>query len=95
MDTIQFLDCLKTRPFYRDQIAHVEHIRPRDAISGRLEQPLVPELEESLKSRHFLPLYTHQAEAVNHVRRGKNVIVVTSSASGKTLCYNIPVLETF
>ncbi len=40
-----------------------------------------------------MPLYTHQAEAVNAARRGDNVMVATSSASGKTLCYNVPVLE--
>jgi len=40
-----------------------------------------------------LPLYTHQAEAVNFARQGKNVMVATSSASGKTLCYNVPVME--
>ena len=93
MDTAAFLDYLKTKSFYRDQIVHVEHIRPRDAVSGDLEQSLVPELREALASRHFLPLYTHQAEAVNHARRGKNVMAVTSSASGKTLCYNIPVAQ--
>jgi len=42
----------------------------------------------------LLPLYTHQAEAVNHALQGKNVIVVTPSASGKSLCYNIPTLQT-
>ncbi|MDP2918769.1 MAG: DEAD/DEAH box helicase [Dehalococcoidia bacterium] len=94
MDTTAFLDHLKAQRFYRDQIAHVEHIRPRSARSGQLEKPLQPELEQALKSRHFLPLYAHQAEAVNHVRQGKNVMVVTPSASGKTLCYNIPVTET-
>ena len=41
-----------------------------------------------------MPLYTHQAEAVNQALQGRNVMVATSSASGKTLCYNIPVLET-
>ena len=40
-----------------------------------------------------MPLYTHQAEAVNFARQGKNVMVATSSASGKTLCYNVPVME--
>jgi len=93
MDTAAFLDYLKTKPFYRDQIVHVEHIRPRDAVSGHLEQPLAPELHEALADRHFLPLYNHQAEAVNKARQSKNVMVVTSSASGKTLCYNIPVAQ--
>jgi len=93
MDTTEFLDYLKSKPFYRDQIAHVEHIQPRSARKGELEMPLNQDLKRCLSDRHFLPLYTHQAEAVNQVRLGKNVMVVTSSASGKTLCYNIPVTE--
>jgi DEAD/DEAH box helicase domain-containing protein len=95
MDTSAFLSYLISQPAYYGQIAHIEHIRPRDARFAELEKPLFPALEECLKNHNFLPLYSHQAEAVNQARRGKNVIVVTPSASGKTLCYNIPVLETF
>ena len=93
MDTNAFLDYLRTQPFYRDQVAHVEHIRARAVRTGELEQPLSDEMTACLDKRGFLPLYSHQAAAVNHARNGKNVMVVTSSASGKTLCYNIPVLE--
>jgi len=93
MNTNTFLEYLKTRPFYRDQIAHIEHIRPRAARNKELDEPLNEALEKALNERHFLPFYTHQAEAVNHARLGKNVMVVTSSASGKTLCYNVPVVE--
>jgi DEAD/DEAH box helicase domain-containing protein len=53
----------------------------------------VPILEKCLDDNALWPLYAHQAEAINCVRQGKNVMVATSSASGKTLCYNIPVLE--
>src|SRR5207302_5691917 len=38
--------------------------------------------------------YTHQARAIREVKAGKNVVVVTPTASGKTLCYNVPVLDT-
>jgi len=41
-----------------------------------------------------LPLYSHQAEAIDKIRQGLNVMIATSSASGKSLCYNIPVMET-
>jgi DEAD/DEAH box helicase domain-containing protein len=93
MDTTSFIEYLKTRPFYRDQVAHIERIRPRAARNKELDEPLNEALEKALSERHFLPFYTHQAEAVNCARRGKNVIVVTSSASGKTLCYNVPVIQ--
>jgi DEAD/DEAH box helicase domain-containing protein len=94
MDTSSFLSYLVSQPFYHEQIAHIEQIRPREAVFGELEKPLSPELTDCLEKHHFLPLYTHQAEAVNQALKGKNVAVVTSSASGKTLCYNIPTIET-
>jgi DEAD/DEAH box helicase domain-containing protein len=93
MDTNTFLEYLKTRPFYRDQIAHIEHIRSQAAHYKELDKPLNESLEKALHDRHLLPLFTHQAEAINHALDGKNVMVVTSSASGKTLCYNVPVIE--
>ena len=85
MDTAAFLSYLVSQPTYYEQIAHIEHILPRAARFEGLEKHLNPALEECLETRHFLPLYTHQAEAINQARRGKNVIVVTPSASGKTL----------
>src|SRR4051812_12227260 len=50
-------------------------------------------LERALASRGILQLYTHQAEAVGHALKGRNVVVITPTASGKTLCFNAPVLN--
>ena len=93
MDTAAFLSYLTAQPAYSGQIAHIEHIPFREAAYAELDKPLEAALENCLGEKGFLPLYSHQAEAVNGVRSGKNVMVSTSSASGKTLCYNIPVLE--
>jgi DEAD/DEAH box helicase domain-containing protein len=54
---------------------------------------LDPRLVEALRRRGFEALYTHQAAAVESVRAGRNVCVVTPTASGKTLCYNLPVID--
>lgn len=51
-------------------------------------------LREALEEGGLTRLYTHQAEAVSHVLEGRNVVVTTPTASGKTLCYNLPVLNT-
>jgi len=93
MDTSVFLHHLITQPKYSGQITHIEHIPPREANCAELDKPLTSDLQDCLNEHGLLPLYTHQAEAVNNAQQGKNVIVTTSSASGKTLCYNIPVLE--
>jgi DEAD/DEAH box helicase domain-containing protein len=93
VDAQDFLHYLQDQPAYSDQIAHVEHLPPRRATYAEVEEPLAAELQACLRHRGLWPLYTHQAEAVNHARRGRNVMVATSSASGKTLCYNIAVAE--
>jgi DEAD/DEAH box helicase domain-containing protein len=93
VDTTGFIHHLTSQPNYSDQIAHIENIPPRKAVYGELERPLVKSLEACLDDNGLLPLYAHQAEAVNHARQGRNVMVTTSSASGKTLCYNVPIME--
>jgi len=93
MDTSAFLHYLTAQPTYSGQIAHIEHIPAREANCAELDKPLVSGLQDCLNEHGLLPLYTHQAEAINYARQGRNVMVSTSSASGKTLCYNIPVLE--
>src|SRR4029453_1614544 len=50
-------------------------------------------LKGALAARGVEQLYTHQAEAFEHVLAGRNVVVITPTASGKTLCYNAPVLN--
>jgi len=54
---------------------------------------LAPALRKALNSRGIHQLYSHQAEAFGHAAAGRNVVVVTPTASGKTLCYNLPVLN--
>ena len=53
-----------------------------------------PRLRAALEARGVSQLYTHQAAALTHALAGDNVVVTTPTASGKTLCYNAPVLST-
>jgi DEAD/DEAH box helicase domain-containing protein len=95
MDAADFLDYIMTQPDYRGQAVHVEHIGPRNATPGQLDEPLADLLQARLAERGVRSLYTHQARAVNLARHGSNVMVATPSASGKTLCYNVAVLQEF
>ncbi len=88
-----FLHHLLTSPDYKQQVVHIQSIPARDAIFNKLDEPVYPALQARLESLNLSSLYSHQARAVNAVRRGKNVMVATASASGKTLCYNVAVLE--
>ena len=56
-------------------------------------EALDPRLRTALESRGLSQLYTHQAEAIDHALSGRHVVVITPTASGKTLCYNAPVLH--
>ena len=64
------------------------HLRP-----CTLPSDLRPELAAALSRRGVESLYSHQAEAYEAVRRKRHLVVVTPTASGKTLCYNLPVLQ--
>jgi DEAD/DEAH box helicase domain-containing protein len=93
MDFAAFLDALRGRPDYRGQIVHARFVPSRSARFADLERPLHPDLERRLAARQITRLYTHQAAAADAARRGEHVAVVTPTASGKTLCYNLPVLD--
>ncbi|MBI5651532.1 MAG: DEAD/DEAH box helicase [Chloroflexi bacterium] len=54
---------------------------------------LDPRIADALRARGITALYTHQADAWQRARAGEHLVVVTGTASGKTLCYNLPVLN--
>jgi DEAD/DEAH box helicase domain-containing protein len=71
----------------------VRHQPARTAEYRTISEALDGRLAAVLKRRGFARLYSHQAEAVDKIFAGRNVTVVTPTASGKTLCYNLPVLH--
>ncbi|HWF83495.1 MAG TPA: DEAD/DEAH box helicase, partial [Vicinamibacterales bacterium] len=75
---------------------HVTAVRCLPAVSAQLApfpEALDPRLRLALASRGISQAYTHQAEAIEHALAGRHTVVVTPTASGKTLCYNAPVLH--
>ena len=83
---------IKRMSSYKKQIVHIEEIPSQEASFGELEKPLPENIQTCLLNRK-IKFYSHQAEAINKARQGKNVVIVTPTASGKTLAFNIPVLE--
>jgi DEAD/DEAH box helicase domain-containing protein len=71
----------------------VQHIAAREAQFAPMPAWVRAELAAAYRAKGVARLYTHQALAVERVREGKNVVTVTPTASGKTLCYNLPVLN--
>jgi DEAD/DEAH box helicase domain-containing protein len=75
---------------------HVTAVRRLPAVAAQLAPfpaALDPRLTAALVSRGVDQLYTHQAEAIGHALAGRHTVVITPTASGKTLCYNAPVLD--
>lgn len=92
VDFEEFLAYLKSQDYYINQIFHIEHIPPKVAQYGELQNPLKKRLQSWLDTNN-IRLWRHQTDAINLIRQGKNTVIVTSTASGKSLCYNIPVLQ--
>ncbi len=93
MDTHAFLTHVRKQDWYADQIVHLEDVGARPARHRGLSPTLPQELQAQLEDLGLFPLYTHQTQAIEALRQGGNVAVATSTASGKSLCYHVPVLE--
>jgi DEAD/DEAH box helicase domain-containing protein len=88
------LERLRLDPGIMANVSAWERIPARPASYGDFPASLAPRLINALRQQNTTPLYTHQAAAVGAALDGENVVVVTGTASGKTLCYNLPVLQT-
>jgi DEAD/DEAH box helicase domain-containing protein len=94
MDIEALLGRICSRPDYGGQMAHVEILPARDGRYAAPKTPLPEALGRMLLARGVEQLYTHQVAALEAARAARDLVVVTGTASGKTLCYNLPVLET-
>src|SRR5207247_2114999 len=73
---------------------HVTAVRRLPAMAAQyapFPAALDPRLLRAFEARGIEQLYTHQADTIEHALAGRHVVVITPTASGKTLCYNAPV----
>jgi Distinct helicase family with a unique C-terminal domain including a metal-binding cysteine cluster len=84
---------LRTDPDLGANFVEWRHLPAVAACLAPFPEALDPRITDALARRGIEHLYSHQAEAVEAVLSGTNVAVVTPTASGKTLCYNLPVLQ--
>jgi len=94
VDVEGFLREIRGAADYGRQIVYVHETPRREACFAEPARPLAAGVRRMLATRGIGRLYTHQALALDHVREGRNIVVVTGTASGKTLCYTVPVMET-
>ena len=86
------IDMFKNDVRYRDNIAHVETIPAKKASFKKVDN-LNEKIIDYLQSRD-VKLYSHQAQAYEPIKNDENVIITTPTASGKTLAFNLPIMET-
>ena len=89
--TLKKFQDLQSRP--DSPIRSIHRDPGQSAETAPIPDTVHPALAGALASRGIRDLYVHQADCFEHVIAGRNVVVITPTASGKTLCYNLPVLN--
>ncbi len=89
----EILDDLLTSPTTGPCITATRRLPARPAVPAPFPASLDPRIAGALTNRGIEQLYSHQARVWELVDKGQHVVVVTPTASGKTLCYNLPVLQ--
>jgi DEAD/DEAH box helicase domain-containing protein len=89
----QILDRLQRDKQFMASVTHWKVLPAQDAVYAEFPNSVNPELVRALQEHGIKKLYSHQAQAIQEILSGKNTVIVTPTASGKTLCYNLPVLN--
>jgi DEAD/DEAH box helicase domain-containing protein len=89
----EVLDAFAARDLNGELLTAIRHFPAREAQWADFPIWVYSNLTDAYAGKGIRRLYTHQAAAAEAVHAGKNVVIVTPTASGKTLCYNLPVLN--
>ncbi len=89
----QWLDRAQGNTRFMENVSALKHLPARPGSFSPYPGWVMPKIRDVLRKRGIEQLYSHQHKAIELVRGGKDVVLVTPTASGKTLCYNIPVLQ--
>ncbi|MCG8531013.1 MAG: DEAD/DEAH box helicase, partial [Desulfovibrionales bacterium] len=93
MSLLEYIKALKKyKGFAGDIVCHREY-PPEEASHAKGELPFAHGVEPLLKSLGIEKLFTHQAQAMAHILDGRHTVVATPTASGKSLIYNLPVVD--
>ena len=93
MNLSQLLDYLRQDEAFMQNVTCWRTLPKREAVFAPFPDGLDERVIPALQKHHITQLYAHQADAFSAIQEGKDVVIVTPTASGKTLCYNLPVLN--
>ncbi|MFO7929120.1 MAG: DEAD/DEAH box helicase [Candidatus Humimicrobiaceae bacterium] len=88
---LEILKILKESSRFSSRIEHIETIEKKQGAYGNLGG--IPEDIKKYLTQKKIRLYKHQTQCIKKIREGRNVIITTPTASGKTLAFNLPVFE--
>lgn len=92
-DAVDALDAIVADPELFERAIYRTDLPARPARTAPLRTPFHAEVHARLESRGISQLYTHQVAAIDALRAGESVVVATGTASGKSLCYQLPVVD--
>lgn len=90
----QLLEQFRSEERFKKNIVHWQTIQPREAQTVPFPFGMDERIRQALSKRGIDSLYTHQETSFRHVREGKHIVAVTPTASGKSMCYHLPILQT-
>lgn len=93
MNLEQMLDYIKASDKMMRNITSWVELPAKEAVYAKFPDFIDERIKEALEKRGVHRLYSHQASAISAINDGESVVVVTPTASGKTMCYNVPVLN--
>lgn len=93
MNIEQLAQALKRDSAFMENVTHWKTLPEKQAIYEDFPAELHPDYAEVLRKKGISRLYCHQRQSYDLAQKGENYVVVTPTASGKTLCYNLPVLD--
>lgn len=93
MEPLRVIEEIKAQRWYAAQITHLELVKGREAKFEEPDPPLSEKVSAWLVGMGVRRLYVHQARAIELARQGRHAVVATGTASGKSLCYLVPILE--
>ncbi len=93
MNIRQLIDYLKNYPSFMENVKLWITKEPIEAVYADYPENINPLLKEKYIAKGVQKLYSHQRLAYDHISHNEDVVIVTPTASGKTICYNLPVLN--
>ena len=93
VDAVDTLDAIAADPEFFERLVYRTNLPARAARTAALRSPLHADVRARLASRGIDELFTHQTEALDLLHAGTSVVVATGTASGKSLCYQLPIVD--